>query len=225
VGYGICRIPLFLLPTHCLSLLYQDNRSMRVSFICSLLLVICSAVYGQTYNDSMAEFRKNYIADLMVDKGGPLKKAQAKNISFFPVDKNYRVWADFQATPGAVPFMLPTHSGKSKPYKEYGRLTFHLQDSLIVLRVYQSMNMLSDPQYKNYLFLPFRDMTNYDLTYGGGRYIDLKLEDIQNNRALIDFNKAYNPYCAYADGFSCPLPPDENRLHIEVRAGERSFIQ
>jgi uncharacterized protein (DUF1684 family) len=74
------------------------------------------------------------------------------------------------------------------------------------------------------LFVPFKDRTNYDATYGGGRYIDLSTKDIVNGRILLDFNKCYNPYCAFADGFNCPIPPDENSLPIEIAAGEKTFI-
>jgi len=190
------------------------------------MLPLAFSVQGQTtYRDSIAEFRKKYISDLVAESGGPVKANQAKNFTFFPADRSYCVWADFKETPGAVPFMIPTHSGKFKPYKEYGKLTFHIHDTMLTLSIYQSIDLLKDAQYKNYLFLPFKDLTNYELTYGGGRYIDLVLSDIKNNKVLIDFNKAYNPYCAYADGYSCPIPPDENRLHIEILAGEKMFIQ
>jgi len=74
-----------------------------------------------------------------------------------------------------------------------------------------------------YLFLPFNDYTNYETTYGGGRYIDIQVGDIADNKVLLDFNKSYNPYCAYADGFSCPIPPSENYVHTHVLAGERVF--
>jgi hypothetical protein len=172
----------------------------------------------------MIDYRKKYIADLVAEHG-PVSATQAKNIAYFPPDKSYRVWADFKEVAGAVPFMVPSHSGKSKPYKEFGKLTFQLHGAQYTLHVYQSMDLLKTEQYKNYLFLPFKDLTNYVSTYGGGRYIDLKLEDIKNGKVLLDFNRAYNPYCAYSDGFSCPIPPDENRLLIEVPVGEKVFVQ
>ncbi len=82
---------------------------------------------------------------------------------------------------------------------------------------------MNDPTYKNYLFLPFTDLTSGEESYGGGRYIDLETTDIFNNKVIIDFNKAYNPYCAYASGYNCPIPPRENDLPVAVKAGEMNF--
>jgi uncharacterized protein (DUF1684 family) len=80
------------------------------------------------------------------------------------------------------------------------------------------------PQYKDYLYLPFKDFTNGESTYGGGRYLDFKMSDIQENQTIIiDFNKAYNPYCAYSDGYSCPIPPSENHLQVFIEAGEKNI--
>lgn len=203
------------------------NTRIIACIIISLLslLYTCRSSAQSTYRDSIVEYQKQYLKDIVVDAGGPLKPAQTKNISFYQPNPAYRVWADFKETPGAVPFMISTHSGKNKPYKEYGTVTFYIHDTMLVLHTYQSLDLLKRPGYENHLFIPFKDMTNYDATYGGGRYIDLKTSDIHNGRMLIDFNKAYNPYCAYADGYSCPIPPDENHLKIEIPAGEKMFIQ
>lgn len=180
---------------------------------------------GKTYTDSIAEFRKHYIADLLADARSPIKHAQVKNISFFPADHAYCVLAAFSASPGSVPFKIPTHSGKEKPFKEYGTLTFTLKGTPCTLHVYQSIDLMNNAAHKDYLFVPFNDMTNYETTYGGGRYIDLSIPDIKDGKVWLDFNKCYNPYCAYADGYSCPIPPDENHLHIEIPAGEKMFVQ
>ena len=76
-------------------------------------------------------------------------------------------------------------------------------------------------EYEDYLFLPFTDKTNGDSSYGGGRYLDLKLPE--GDSIIIDFNQAYNPYCAYNDKYSCPVPPKSNNLDIEVLAGVKTF--
>jgi len=128
-------------------------------------------------------------------------------------------------TPGSTPFLIPTHSGKQKPFREYGTLTFVVHDSTLVLHMYQSIDLLNDAAHKDDLFVPFTDESNYEATYGGGRYIDLSTRDIKDNRILLDFNKCYNPYCAYANGFSCPIPPKENSLHVEINVGEKVFQQ
>lgn len=85
------------------------------------------------------------------------------------------------------------------------------------------MALAMNPAYKDLLFLPFTDQTNNKETYGGGRYIDLNVNDIRNNHLEIDFNKAYNPYCAYSDGYRCPIPPEENDLPISIIVGEKLY--
>jgi uncharacterized protein (DUF1684 family) len=82
---------------------------------------------------------------------------------------------------------------------------------------------MNDSTYKNYLFLLFTDATSGADSYGGGRYIDLSMQDIIDNSVLIDFNKAYNPYCAYASGYNCPIPPRENHIPFPIKAGEKDF--
>ena len=82
---------------------------------------------------------------------------------------------------------------------------------------------MNDEKYKNYLFVPYTDLTSGNKSYGGGKYLDFMMEDIQNNMLLIDFNKAYNPYCAYTSGYNCPIPPRENNLLIAIKAGEMNF--
>lgn len=190
-----------------------------------LLTTFFTSVNGQTYNDTIAEFRKKYADELVSDSRAPIKASQTKYLSFFPPNKDFCVWATFKETPGSIPFMIPTHSGKQKPYKEYGVLTFTLQGMEHTLHIYQGLDLIKNEKYKDYLFIPFRDRTNYDATYGGGRYIDLSIKDIVGDKVLLDFNKCYNPYCAYADGYSCPIPPDENSLSIEIAAGEKTYIQ
>ncbi|HNJ28593.1 MAG TPA: DUF1684 domain-containing protein, partial [Ferruginibacter sp.] len=78
----------------------------------------------------------------------------------------------------------------------------------------------------DYLFVPFTDLTTGDESYGSGRYIEFYIQDIQGDGTLqLDFNKAYNPYCAYASGFKCPIPPRENALNVAIKAGEKNFAK
>lgn len=89
--------------------------------------------------------------------------------------------------------------------------------------MYQSIALMQQEELKDYLFIPFNDLTNYETTYAGGRYLDISIKDIQGNRVVLDFNKCYNPYCAYASGYSCPIPPAANRLSVRMDAGEQLF--
>jgi len=85
--------------------------------------------------------------------------------------------------------------------------------------VYQSQDLLKRPGFENYLFVPFTDRTNGHGSYGGGRYLDLRIPPKGATTMPLDFNRAYNPSCAYAPGYSCPVPPAENRLNVAIPAG------
>jgi hypothetical protein len=83
--------------------------------------------------------------------------------------------------------------------------------------------LLAREETRDYLFIGFTDMTSAAETYGAGRYIDCVTGDIRGNTMLLDFNKAYNPYCAYAAGYNCPIPPRENDLPVAILAGEKNY--
>jgi uncharacterized protein len=197
---------------------------MRI-LVCFLLLVVVVSAKGQSYADSILQFRKQYTADLLADKRSPIKASQVKYLSFFAPDRKYRVMADFTETPGSKPFLIQTHSGKQKPYREYGVLSFTINNARHTLHLYQSLDLVKEDAHKDELFLPFNDETNYETTFGGGRYIDLSVKEIRDNKVLLDFNKCYNPYCAYSEGYSCPIPPRENHLQASIEAGEKMFLQ
>ncbi|HEX4852444.1 MAG TPA: DUF1684 domain-containing protein, partial [Puia sp.] len=107
--------------------------------------------------------------------------------------------------------------------RKYGRLTFKLHDTTLHLSVYQFQFLMAKEDTKNYLFIGFTDLTTASDTYGGGRYIDCVIEDIHDGKLMLDFNKAYNPYCAYKSGYNCPIPPKENDLPIAILAGEKIY--
>jgi len=86
------------------------------------------------------------------------------------------------------------------------------------LFLYQDARAFTNKLYKDHLFLPFTDLTSGEESYGGGRYIDLKVP-ADKTKIVIDFNKSYQPYCAYTDGYSCPIPPTENFIDYRIEAG------
>ncbi|GAC1446502.1 MAG: hypothetical protein NVSMB56_05800 [Pyrinomonadaceae bacterium] len=117
---------------------------------------------------------------------------------------------------------MPTSNGKSKIHLKYGEIQFVLNGQGLFLSVYQNEKLAQTEKYKDYLLIPFRDATNGTETYGGGRYIDFEIP--HSDVVTIDFNRAYNPSCAYnATRFSCPIPPKENQLKIRIEAGEKTF--
>jgi len=103
----------------------------------------------------------------------------------------------------------------------YGVISFELQGQEFKLNVYQGEENLETEGYEDYLFLPFLDDTNGDTTYGGGRYIDLRIPE--GNLMIVDFNKSYNPWCVYNEKYSCPIVPRVNYLSIEVKAGLMNY--
>ena len=120
-------------------------------------------------------------------------------------------------------FTMNTSAGTVKYYYKYGRLDFIIDGKECLLYVYQGKDLMQTEQYKDYLFVPFTDATTGNESYGSGRYLEFYKKDIENNSVQLDFNKAYNPYCAYATGYKCPVPPRENRLTIPIKAGEMNF--
>ena len=146
-----------------------------------------------------------------------------KKMKYYSPREDYMVSCKVELTPNAEPFDLATYSGKTKPFKQYAWLKFELHGNSYKLAIYQNLNTIRNPLYRTYLFLPFKDATSGEETYGGGRYLDFKTSDIQDGQLLLDFNKTYNPYCAYSDGYNCPIPPTENHLPLAIPAGEKMY--
>ena len=167
------------------------------------------------------KFQRELNAEYRNPKETPLRGDNFTNFKahpFFPVNLKYRVVAEFTKTEDAQPFDLPTSSGKTKAYQEYGKAVFTLDGKPYTLTIYQSLDLIKQEKYRDYLFLPFRDTTNGKETYGGGKYMDLTIP--KGDTIILDFNKSYQPYCAYnAYDYNCPIVPEENRLPVEIRAG------
>jgi uncharacterized protein len=187
------------------------------------LTILTFQIKAQTYWQSMAKHRQEYKDDFLKNPNSPLKQADLAYLDFYNVDSTFKVKSSFMKTTDKATFKIPTSDGKQKEYFKYGTLTFTLKGQILQLNVYRSLALMKMPQYKNYLFVPFKDQTNGTETYGGGRYLDLQTADIQADTLFLDFNKAYNPYCAFANGYSCPIPPQANHLKIGIEAGEKIF--
>ncbi len=189
----------------------------------AVLTVCLGNASGQkkSYVDSLRSFQKKYVSSHEVVKG-----KDRKAISFYPVNSSFEVVCNFEKSNDTSIIAMKT-SGTSIPvkdFKRYGSIYFKIHDSLLKLTVYKSSGIVP-AEYKDFLFIPFTDLTSGAESYGGGRYIDVLTTDIKNNKLQLDFNKAYNPYCAYTTGFNCPIPPGENNLAIAVMAGEKAFAK
>lgn len=196
---------------------------MHKSIFTLLFLLFAQMSFGQRYEEEIAAFRKKYKEDFIREERSPLKAKDTAFIRFYPINSNYAVWADLCLTPEAPVFDMLTHNGKKQQYRQYASAKFAIGSKAFELNIYQSLSLMAKEEMKDHLFLPFNDLTNYESTFGGGRYIDLSIMDIQNNKIWLDFNKCYNPYCAYKEGYSCPIPPSENRLNTRIEAGEQLF--
>lgn len=144
-----------------------------------------------------------------------------KSLDFYPINEKFIVDAKFVRTKKEKVFKMKTTTDRTPEYKKYGELTFTIDAVEYKLNVYQNIDLSKKPSYEDYLFLPFSDLSNGKQSYIGGRYIDLRMQ--KSTTWKIDFNKAYNPYCAYNYKFSCPKVPMENDLNIEILAGVKKF--
>jgi len=187
-----------------------------------LLVFACHRQAADTYTMIVLSERAEKDSVFAVPGASPLDEiglSEFRGLHYYDVDPAYRIVANFQLNPDPVPFGMPTTTERRPIYVHYGTARFSLHGRELELRIYQNQELVSQPGYERYLFIPFRDATSGVETYGGGRYIDAELPE--GDSILIDFNRAYNPYCAYNSRYSCPLPPVENTLAVEVRAGER----
>ena len=187
--------------------------------IITLLGIQQAIAQQENYAAAIASYQKKYVDSHEVVKG-----RDRRLISFYPVDAGYNVTARFEKNMDTTTIAMKT-SGTSIPVKNftrYGKLFFKISDTALVLTVYRSTATMP-ADYKDYLFIPFTDMTSGSGSYGGGRYVDISTTDIKDGWVQLDFNKAYNPYCAYTTGYNCPIPPRENYLQIFLRAGEKDY--
>lgn len=152
----------------------------------------------------------------------PLKRdkiAGFKALEFYPIDLKYSVKAKLVRTPDEEPFLLRTSTERLAEYVKFGEAHFVLEGKELMLNLYR------DPAGKesesNILFVPFTDLTSGDGSYGGGRYLEFIIPEKDN--FILDFNKAFNPYCVYSDRYSCPIPPRENDLFVRIEAGVRDY--
>ncbi|MFK8164908.1 MAG: DUF1684 domain-containing protein [Lewinella sp.] len=147
-----------------------------------------------------------------------LAKLQALGgLPFYAIDPAYKVEAQIERFKQPAVVKMQTSSTRLAEYEVYALATFELKGKTVSIPLYRSLRTDIAPKYQNLLFLPFKDHTSGKATYGGGRYLDLPIPT--GNRLVIDFNKAYHPYCAYTTGYSCPVVPEANYLDMAVEAG------
>ena len=174
--------------------------------------------------EGVLEFQRELNGEFKNPETSPLPDRYRKDfetLAFFAPDTTFIVKAKFVLTPEALPFSMPTTTDRKSTEVVYGIAHFSLNGKKHQLEIYQNKELMLQEEYKEYLFLPFTDNTNGEETYTGGRYIDLSIPD--TDTITIDFNRAYNPYCAYNKKYSCPLVPGINNLDVNIYAGVKAF--
>ena len=172
-------------------------KAITYCFICLLVLACSDGKQPLTGETSWQRDMNAMFKDASVS---PLSEKDRKSFSglkFFKVDSSFVVQAFIERTPDSEFFDMMTTTGDVNRERIYGVLHFELKGVMYKLNVYQGEEALASLNNKNYLFLPFLDDTNGETTYGGGRYIDLRIPS--GDSINIDFNKAYQPYCAYCE--------------------------
>jgi uncharacterized protein (DUF1684 family) len=195
------------------------RSSLFIVLILGVLAGSAQSLDTPGYMDSIKVFRADYIKthELLTST------EQKALLRFYPLDPSYRLAARFERYADSPWFPMATSGKTPQIQRKYGRLTFQIHDTVAHLIVYQSQALLEKAGTRDYLFIPFTDVTSGIDSYGGGRYIDCMTGDIHDGILVLDFNKAYNPYCAYTTGYNCPIPPRENDLAIAIPAGEKNY--
>lgn len=186
-----------------------------------LLLLQVSLTMSQ---ETAQEFQDNLNKEFATRAESPLTEEDFKvfkALEFYPIDEKFIVEAKFVRTPREKVFKMKTSTSRLPEYKKYGELLFQINGKDFKLNLYQNLELSKKEGYEDYLFLPFSDLTCGKESYIGGRYIDMRIP--KTKTVTIDFNKAYNPYCAYNHKYSCPIVPLENDLAIEILAGVKKF--
>ncbi|MEO9482354.1 MAG: DUF1684 domain-containing protein [Ekhidna sp.] len=145
-----------------------------------------------------------------------VEKNQAfKEVSFFEPNKDYRVSAELSRFSKRETAVLGNSDGTTTTYLKFAKVNFKIQEQPCSLVILKALG------FGNQYLLAFGDGTSGDSTYGGGRYLDVSIG--KSDLITLDFNKAYNPYCAYFEDFTCPLPPVENLMEVSILAGEKNY--
>lgn len=208
----------------------RDYYNMKTKNIL-IILIVAVVIAGIYYSFTGSETSEGYIAkieQLRKEKDNSMREGDDSpfgdsitftQLKYFPPDAKYRIDAKLTEIDQKKALALPTSDGKQKTYLEYAYAEFTLDGVDNKLLILEIMDM---GPYRGTLFLAFADKTSANETYGAGRYLDVK--KVPGAKSItLDFNEAYNPYCAYNDNYSCPFPPKENILTVEIKAGEKTY--
>lgn len=202
----------------------RPHFSLTFHFLlCTFYLFGCSsgpsAPDEQAYRDEIAANRAAKERSFREESDSPIppgKRGELLPLNYFAIDSEYSVPAILRLAEERPTFEMPTSTGKLRKMQHIGTLEFTLKGQALKLGAFVDAGATRIQQ----LFVPFTDLTTGTETYAAGRYLDL--HPTGTGIYVIDFNRAYNPYCAYNETYDCPFPPPSNRLSVPIRAGERS---
>jgi uncharacterized protein (DUF1684 family) len=198
---------------------------MRISLLFVFLIQLNFGFAQQKFDRAdVSKFQLQINSEYVDPATSPLMKedlAAFKTLDFYPASEKYFVTAKFVRTKKEKPFEMKTTGERTPMYVKYGEAHFTLEGKKLKLNIYRNIALSEKQEYKDYLFLPFSDLTCGKESYIGGKYIDFKIP--KGKTIVIDFNTSYNPYCAYNHKYSCPIVPLENDLDVEIRAGVKKF--
>lgn len=197
-----------------------------------MLFVVAGVVIGvsimfvftgneENYYERLERERREKNSRFRTSETSPIPAVEKNTFSsllYFRIDESYKVQASLERYEDGGNIIIPTSDGKKRTYTKFGKASFMLKGTPLSLTLYLHVG-----ESEELLFLPFADETSAEDTYGAGRYLDLEVP--RGNEITLDFNLAYNPYCAYNNTYSCPLPPRENYLAIKVEAGEKNYMK
>lgn len=184
-----------------------------------------SCSFPDNYTKDIQTQREAKDSAFLVENESPLSGKQIDSftgLNYFPVNNEFAFDARLETFSEEQIIELKTSTDRLSEYKLYGFVFFDYMGKEHKLTAYQSVKHQEDSLYDDLLFLPFTDDNSTVTTYGGGRYVDVKIPD--GLHFILDFNKAYNPYCAYNHKWSCVIPPRENALDIAIDAGEKNYL-
>ena len=179
---------------------------------------------SKNYKKELKKERKEKDLEFLDVSQSPLPLEEIKNfmgLNYFKPNTKWLISARLErkSTPDTI--KMKTTTERLPLYIVYGVAYFEADGLKDTLTIYRNVGLMTKPGFEDYLFVPFTDETSGEESYGGGRYVDARIPN--DNTIMLDFNRAYNPYCVYSKKYSCPIPPRENHIDIRVVAGEKNY--
>jgi uncharacterized protein (DUF1684 family) len=200
----------------------MSRKILLLGVVLGIMIITIYTIQGTSKNtdgyvEEIEAQRTEKNEEFKTSDDAPLTEEQKEaftKLSYFPIAEKYKVRAELHKNPREQKVKIAITDGSQREYLVFGNAHFHLEGKEHDVTVYKPVKEDAD-----YLFIPFYDETSADLSYGGGRYVEPEL--IDGGTLEIDFNTAYNPYCAYNHKYRCPIPPQDNNLRVAILAGEK----